>query len=111
MQQECKPADLRVFLTELKDSGVLKLLHAKGFISWKIFLYLDVCTEYDLQIKCGASKMDSVYDTAIKFNLDIATVYRILNKLEYEYRHFDSNDKRKRGFSQSSDDVTVGTNS
>lgn len=95
MQRNCKDGSVREKLIELRECGNLKFLHDKGFLGWKIFLYLDVCDEYDLSIKCGDSKMDAVYKTALRFNIDIATVYRILNKLEYESRSSDPNAENK----------------
>ena len=83
-------------LEDLKSSGDLKLLLDLGFITWKVYMYLDICEHYDKRIKMNDSKMAAVYNTAEAFKVDIATVYRSLKKLQYDYISLDTNDKRKR---------------
>lgn len=96
-------------LDKLRDDGDLKLLLDLGFVSWKTFMYLDICQHYDTRIKLGDSKMDAVHTTAIAFNVDITTVYRSLKKLGYDYISLDTNDQRKREFRKSSKKLDIRT--
>ena len=92
MQQESKFE----YLSGLRDDGTLKNLIDIGVLSWKVFFFLDVYSEYDILIKKGFTKMDAVHKTAIKFNVDITTIYRALKRLDYENCSADPNDTRKK---------------
>lgn len=88
MQQQSKIEKV----IQLRENGDLKFLLDIGFLSWKVYFYIDVYQTYDILIKTGATKMEAVHETALKFNVDITTIYRVLKKLSYEDSNSNPND-------------------
>lgn len=68
-------------LLELRDNGTLEYLYKKGFISYKLFCYVDYCQSYRSFRLQGFSKESAVLEVSIKHDISRATVYRALKAL------------------------------
>ena len=71
-------------LLNLRNSGHITLLFQTGFISSKLINSIDITLEYDVLRKRNIKKMEARKMIATRFDIDIATVYRILKRVQYE---------------------------
>lgn len=85
-------------VSEMRESGDLKILIDAGLVSWKILFFHDIVTHYDILLRQGYGKMDAMAICEEKFGgkgaLCDNTIYGALKSMEYDYRSFNTN---KRG--------------
>ncbi len=66
---------------ELHDNGTLTALYKAGFISDKIFTYLEIYLWIDMQMKVrGITKNQAVLEAEIKFKKGEASIWRAIGK-------------------------------
>lgn len=71
-------------LNDIDKSHGLKVLIGKGIMSWTMMWYRDIYNEYDVFIKLGNKKEESVNLVCDKFNTSRATVYKALKEMNNE---------------------------
>ena len=90
-------------IKDLRDTGKLKKLMNAGLISWKIMLYFDITTHYDILMKMGYGKMDAMVICSEKFgdgnnSLGDNTIYRALISMQYDYRSINPHERKGKRF-------------
>jgi hypothetical protein len=60
--------------------GLMKLFRG-GIIPWTVLRDRDIYLQYDIYMKMGKKSMDSKYQTAEDFKVDVRTVERAIKKM------------------------------